>query len=530
VQGKSLKSSKTLALYLEEVRVYRPESKQVSVFENESFFQFQGLSSDNDWVRLAKLIPWAELERRYAQTFDSNVGNVGKPARMALGALVIKERYGFSDEDTVQEIRMNPYLQFFLGLPAFQHEAPFDASTMTLFRKRIPADLLADLNDYIIGRCNPYAEDENADDDPPDSTPPDPPTGQSDENANTQELNESEPPTNRGTLILDATCVPQDIRYPTDISLLNEARECLEDMIDSAFPKGQKPRTYRKVARRDYLRYAKNRRPSQKLLRKSLRKQLSYVARNLGYLSEVKDRLSEKDQKQLQVIEVLYAQQKQMYEQGSKRVDDRIVSLHQPWVRPIVRGKAKAAVEFGAKIAVSLVDGYPRIERLSWDNFHEGTTLQESVESYRADTGVYPERVLTDRAYRTRENLQYCKERGIRMSGPKLGRPPKDKALYRQQLLEERLESGERSAIESSFGVGKRRYSLNLVMERLQETSEVAIHVSILTMNLWKRLRALLFALFQGVLQASVWCRKLVVMSMVVVWGAEGDLKTVIVQ
>ncbi len=155
-----------------------------------------------------------------------------------------------------------------------------------------------------------------------------------------------------------------------------------------------------------------------------------------------------------------------MYEQGSKRVDDRIVSLHQPWVRPIVRGKAKAAVEFGAKIAVSLVDGYSRIERLSWDNFHEGTTLQESVESYRADTGVYPERVLADRAYRTRENLQYCKERGIRISGPKLGRPPKDKALYRQQLLEERLKSGERSVVESSFGVGKRRYSLNLVMER----------------------------------------------------------------
>jgi IS5 family transposase len=137
--------------------VYRPKNKQVSVFENESFFQFHGLNPDNDWVRLAKLIPWAELERRYAQTFDSNIGNVGKPARMALGALVIKERYGFSDEDTVQEIRMNPYLQFFLGLPAFQHEAPFDASTMTLFRKRIPADLLADLNDYITGRRNPYA-------------------------------------------------------------------------------------------------------------------------------------------------------------------------------------------------------------------------------------------------------------------------------------------------------------------------------------------------------------------------------------
>jgi IS5 family transposase len=74
------------------------------VFENESFFQFQGLNPDNDWVRLSKLIPWAELERRYARTFDSKLGNAGKPARMALGAPIIKECYGFSDEDTDQGI------------------------------------------------------------------------------------------------------------------------------------------------------------------------------------------------------------------------------------------------------------------------------------------------------------------------------------------------------------------------------------------------------------------------------------------
>ncbi|MGI6725370.1 MAG: transposase [Christensenellales bacterium] len=221
------------------------------------------------------------------------------------------------------------------------------------------------------------------------------------------------------------------------------------------------------------------------------------MARNPGYLSEVKENLSGKDQEQLRVIEVLYAQQKQMYEQGSKRVDDRIVSLCQPWIRPVVRGKARSAVEFGSKIVVSLVNGYLRIERQSWDNFHEGMTLQESVESYRADTGVYPERVLADKAYRNRENHQYCKERGIRMSGLKLGRPLRDKALYLQQLLEERLESGERNAIESAVGIGKRRYGLNLVMERLQETSEVTIHVCILMMNLWKRLRELLFALFR---------------------------------
>ncbi|HHU01780.1 MAG TPA: transposase, partial [Christensenellaceae bacterium] len=361
---------------------------------------------------------------------------------------------------------------------------------------------------FIAGRRNPYAE--NADDDPPDSAPPDTPSEGTAKSADTQELNQMEQPANRGTLILDATCIPQDIRYPTDISLLNEARERLEGMIDRVFPKGRKPRSYRKIARRDYLRYAKNRRPSLKLLRKSLRKQLSYIARNLGYLSDVKANLSLKDQKQLQVIEVLYTQQKQMYEQGSKRVTDRIVSLSQPWVRPIVRGKAKAAVEFGSKMAASLVNGYLRIDRLSWDNFQEGITLQESVESYRADTGVYPERILADKVYRNRENLQYCKERGIRISGPKLGRPPKDKKLYRQQLLEERRESGERNAVESAFGVGKRRYSLNLVMERLRETSEVAIHVCVLTMNLWRRLKELLFVLLRRTLQAAIGYIKLV--------------------
>jgi len=132
--------------------------------------------------------------------------------------------------------------------------------------------------------------------------------------------------------------------------------------------------------------------------------------------------------------------------------------------------------------------------------------------------------------YRNRDNLKYCKERGIRMSGPKLGRPPKDKELYHQQLLEERLESGERSAIESSFGVGKRRYGLNLVMERLQETSEVTIHVCVLTMNLWKRLREFLFALFRKSLLSPSWYRKLVMMNLLTVFFTGIKLKTVIVQ
>ena len=176
------------------------------------------------------------------------------------------------------------------------------------------------------------------------------------------------------------------------------------------------------------------------------------------------------------------------------------------------------------------MDDYLSKERLSWDAFHEGTTLQASVERYREHTGVYPKRALTDKACRTRENLQYCKERGIRLSGPKLGRPPRDKGLCRQQLLEERLESGERSAVESAFGVGKRRYGLNLVMERLQETSEVFIHTCILTMNLWKRQRELLFALIQWVFRGAGFGARLMVMQPHGGWCAGVRLETVVVQ
>ena len=142
---------------------------------------------------------------------------------------------------------------------------------------------------------------------------------------------------------------------------------------------------------------------------------------------------------------------------------------------------------------MSVVNGYLRIEDLRWDAFSEDTTLQTSVESYRRCFGHYPARVLADTIFRTRENLRYCKERDIHISGPHLGKRPADLSVYHEQLREEWLESGERGEIERQFGVAKRRYSLGCVVMKLKHTSEVDIYASVLAMNLWKKLR-LLFA------------------------------------
>lgn len=138
--------------------MYKRRGGQISIFEDETFFGGVKLDSSNQWVKLGKLIPWESIEKRYVGTFSSNVGSPGLSCRMAMGSLVIQKWYGFSDEDTRQEIRMNPYLQYFIGLSGFQHEAPFGQSTMTLFRKRVTPEMLAELSDFIMGRKNPYEE------------------------------------------------------------------------------------------------------------------------------------------------------------------------------------------------------------------------------------------------------------------------------------------------------------------------------------------------------------------------------------
>lgn len=185
-----------------------------------------------------------------------------------------------------------------------------------------------------------------------------------------------------------------------------------------------------------------------------------------------------------------------MFNHKKHAIEDRIVSIDQPHVRPMVRGKAGSQVEFGAKIAASVVDGYSRIEHMQWDSFNEAKTLQESVESYKKRYGYYPEAILADKLYRNRENLRYCKDLGIRLSGPRLGRPPKDEKKS-ADLKQERIDASERNQIEGKFGEGKRRFGLGRIQARLANTSQTVIALQFLVMNLERRLRILFCLIFR---------------------------------
>ena len=205
-------------------------------------------------------------------------------------------------------------------------------------------------------------------------------------------------------MIVDATCAPSNIRYPQDVSLLNEARENAEKILDVLHDPadGKKPRTYRKCARKDYLKYTRCRKHTSKMTRKAIGKQLAYLRRDLdaidGKLSLGKN-LPPRQAERLGTIRAVYEQQKYMYDNRTHSVPDRIVSLSQPFVRPIVRGKAGKPVEFGAKLDISVVDGWTRLEFCSFDAYNEAGNLQEMAERFREREGHYPSRILADKIY-----------------------------------------------------------------------------------------------------------------------------------
>jgi hypothetical protein len=468
--------------------MYKHNEKQLKLAEFQLPFGGELLES-NRWVRLAQLIPWYEFEKQYCSNLSKS--GQGPPAfsvRMALAALIIKERLGVTDEECVEQIRENPYLQFFCGLKAFTTERPFHPTMFVHFRKRFPADVLAHMNEVIVAKASEKEPEDKDDNDHGGGT------GQ---------------PINKGKLILDATCVPTDITYPTDLKLLNAAREKSEKFIDvlhaNRGPGHKKPRTYRIRARKHYLEVAKSKQAGSNRLRKALRRQLGYLRRNLASVDKLSRQteltaLSRKQYRDLLVLAELYRQQKWMYDHRSHRISDRIVSISQPHVRPIKRGKAGSDTEFGAKLSVSLVEGYAFVDRTSWDNFNECLDLQDQVEAYKRRSGVYPESVHADRIYRTRDNLRYCKKHNIRLSGPRLGRPPKvtpeNAARLQAGKIQAHQDELDRIPIEGKFGQGKRRFGLGRLMTKLASTSETAIVLCFLVMNLEKWLAAIFLCLF----------------------------------
>lgn len=241
---------------------------------------------------------------------------------------------GVSDVEVKVMIQENPYMQYFCGFEQFATKKLFDDSSLTKIRKKIGVKFFRKLEDSI-----------------------------------TEELKKKKIIRSRG-MMMDATVFPSNIRYPTDTGLLNDAREWLVKVIDELGKQiGKEVRTYKRVARKTYLNLAKKKNKTSKQIRRGKKQMLQFVRRNMRQLKEILEEMkslgyevADKVMERLKVIEKIYEQQKEMYHKKTNRIKNRIVSLHQPQVRPICRGKTGKKTEFGPKGALTLVDGFLFLE------------------------------------------------------------------------------------------------------------------------------------------------------------------------
>jgi len=434
------------------------------------------LSPDNRWVTLASIVPWDIFANSYISLMSSDHGRPGISPRMVLGALIIKHKENLSDEKTILAIQENVYMQFFVGLQEFQTKKIFDSSLFVAIRKRIGKTEFDLLNAQLIKSLS-SKEDKG--------------------NKSKTSDSDSHPP-NKGKLQADATVADQYITFPTDAKLLNSSRKKLDEMIDKLYAyhdkKIEKPRTNRRILDTVFLNYSKKKNKNKSAHRKMKRKLLESVRRNSSFLNLLLPDssvlkmgknypLTAKDLALFEVIKKVYLQQKQMYDDKTNFCSDRIVSIYQPHVRPILRGKQNARVEFGSKLGVSLDNGFALLNHMSWNAYHEGKDLISQVEYYFEIHGYYPDLVQVDKAYSTRENRKWLKERNIRITAPQLGRKPK-KELNQYQKAKRKKEAAERNHIEAKFGQGKNGYNLNKIRAKLKETSESWVSCIFFVMNL----------------------------------------------
>jgi hypothetical protein len=472
------------------------------------------LDPSNRWYKLAKAMPWAKIEKLYNSTLHNEHNGAGnKPARMIVGALIIKHQLCLSDIETIEQIKENPYLQYFVGLSEFSNITLFDPSLFVSIRKRLGIDNINEITRLLMevlsqkeAKSVQHNTSENKASVEKDEDQPGTGSVNTELPSDTESFTDEAGRLHAGSLIIDATCCDAEVKYPTDLDVLNDAVEVSARVMKRLCAKtgNPAPRTYEKAARSKFLAVVKKKRKSKVLIRKGINQQLAYLRRHIDMLvsfvarnsTSCIKRLKRREQQFIGTCIKVYHQQRGMYDKKVHQCSERIISVFQPHVRPIVRGKSKAKVEFGPKIGAAIVKGYTFVDRFSWDAYNESEDVKVHVENYVERFGCLPVKCYGDKIYMNRENRKWLKDNAIQAAGKPLGRPTKEMQTeeYKQQSIRDK---GVRNAVEATFGTAKRVYQANDIRAKLPDTGDTWTAMCFLVKNIKKFLRDILFGLLR---------------------------------
>lgn len=470
------------------------------MFSGTGIYPLENLSKENRWVKLADALDWKHIEAEYNKRLSNQSrGACNKPARMVIGAMLIKHTLCCSDEVTVVSIQENPYMQYLVGLKYFQEAPVFSPELFVTLRKRIDDKFFNDIMLSIHKDCiKKSGTSESEHSDKSDS-----------ETSGNSHPSASSPVTHKGKMKIDATCTDAEMRYPTDINILEDSSREIERLAQKVSSKAgiAKPRSCRGEARSCFVRYMKKKHKGKKLIRETKKLLLHLLSKDVhGFINllgrlgtDILSCLNHRDLSNFSAVRKAYEQQKYMFDHDVCSCLDRIVSIFQSHVRPIVRGKAGRKTEYGAKIGVSVVNGFTYIDHLSWDAYNEGSDLMLQIMTYKERFGYYPQEVQADKIYLNKENRKLLKKWGIICHCPPLGRPKKNPDPEEEKLR--RKASGERNGVEATFGTAKRVYRANNIRAKLKETARTWIAACFFAKNLKKFLMGLLCLLLEKILR-----------------------------
>ena len=419
----------------------------------EELMPFGGqLAEGNRWLKIKGLIPWEELEREYAKHF-SDLGRPGLDGRLVIGLFLLKHMTVLSDAGVVLELQENVYWQAFCGMEQFETGKKLDASSLTKIRHKLGPKFVREL-----------------------------------ENKTYRVLIDKKIIRGKGMLV-DATVMPEKIKYPNDIGLLNDVREWTVKRIKEIAGKtGEKIRTYRRTARKLFLNFAKKKLKTRQMIERTKKQMLQYVRRNLEQLKarvvEVDYLVRKEVEERLKVAQRIYEQQKKMYDEKVQRCEERVVSFWREYVRPIKRGKSGGKeVEFGPKVCLSHVDGFTFLDKFCHENYSEARVeiVEEQIKNYEERFGRKPPSMTGDQLYGNRENRELLKAQGIRSAFKPLGRKSEESQRQEQYL---RRKQRERNRIEGDIGNVKEHYGGDGIRYHYVEGSEMWVRLSLLAKNL----------------------------------------------
>lgn len=292
---------------------------------------------------------------------------------------------------------------------------------------------------------------------------------------------------NLDSITCDATCYESSIKFPTDVKLLFDSVVWIYAQISKLCKKHRlrMPRTkYKKWMRRSisFSKMRKKRVKKRRSLTRGLLRLLSKLIRELDYLQLTYGVIKKhsKYYRRLDTIRHILKQQEDKFYLGI-RPKNAIVSIDKPHIRPIVRGKERNTVEFGAKLHKLQIDGISFIEHLSFEAFHEGIRLKKTIWKAQKLTGKKVKLLGADAIYATNDNRRYITKRKIQTDfKPKgrAGRHKEHKSIISKMITKERA-----SRLEGSFGTDKEYFLLNKIKARTKETEVLWIFLGIHTAN-----------------------------------------------